>query len=165
MAIATASISGKNRIVLKAGYTQGAAEHEEGELVTAAYPGQNVQMGVATEVMQRHQWNPGNTDNVGTGTSTTTTKNPVRVLKEDALQGKTILDQYAANSGCFVHIAKPGDVLQVLVLTGQNIAKGDGLSANSTGKWVGDATNAAVEAIESSGGALAADTHMRVRVL
>lgn len=165
MAIATDSISGNKKIVLKAGYTEGAAEHEEGILVTAAYPGQNVQMGVTAQVFQRSQWDVGNTDNVGTGTSTTTTKNPVRVLKEDSLQGKTIFDQYSAGANCFVHIAKPGDVIQVLVVTGQTINIGDGLSAASTGKWAGDTTNAAVEALEDSGGSLAADTHMRVRVL
>lgn len=160
-----ASISGNNTIVLKAGYTEGAAEHEEGPLTTAATPGMNLQMSVTAETQQRSSWTPGNTDNVGTGTSTTTSKNPVRVLKEDSLRGKTIDDAYSATDNAFVHIAKPGDVLQVLVASGQNIARGDGLSANSAGKWIGDTTNAAVEALESSGGALGADTHMRVRVL
>lgn len=160
-----ASISGNNKIVLKAGYTEGAAEHEEGILTAACTPGMNLQMGVAAEDMGRHYYGPGNTDNVGTGTSTTTSKNPVRVAKEDPLVGKTITDAYASGELVFIHIAKSGDVLQVLVASGQTVLKGDGLSANSAGKWIGDTTNAAVEALEPSGGALAADTHMRVRVL
>lgn len=159
------SVSDNHRIVLKAGYTEGGAEHEEGILDGAAYPGMNVVMTQDPRDMERDTFTAGGTDYVGTGTGDTTTKAPIKVLKEDALQGKTIDDAYADGDVAFIHIAKPGDVLQVLVTSGQSVVKGDGLTAQSTGKWNVDATNSAVEALEGSGGALAADTHVRVRVL
>lgn len=159
------SISGYNKIVLKAGYTEGGAEHEEGILDTAGTPGMNVVMSDLAESQQRQHYAAGSSDYVGTGTDTTTVKSPVKVLKEDVFQSKTINDAYAAADNAFIHIAKPGDVLQVLVASGQTVAKTNGLSANSAGKWVVDAANPAVESMEDSGGALAADTHMRVRVL
>jgi hypothetical protein len=160
-----ASLSGHNKIVLKAGYTEGGAEYEEGPLTGAATPGMNMVLSVAARTQERDSWTPGSTDYPGTGTGATTTKNPVRILKEDHLIGATIDDVVAAGNNGFIHIAKPGDVLLVLVASGQTVVRGDGLSAISTGKWNNDATNVAVEALESSGGALAADTHMRVRVL
>lgn len=160
-----ASISGANKIVLKAGYTDGGAEHEEGPLKVAAYPGQNVVRTSDNTTQERHTWTPGGTDHVGTGTGITTTKNPVRVLKEDALTGGTVTTQYSAGANCFVHVAKSGDVLQVLALSGENILKGVGLSANADGKWVVDATNAAVETLEDTNGALGEDTLVRVAVL
>lgn len=160
-----ASLSGHNKIVLKAGYTEGGTENEEGPLSSAATPGMNMVMGVAARTQERDTWSPGSTDYAGTGTKNTTTKNPVKVLKEDYLVGKTIDDAYASGSNCFIHIAKSGDVLLVLVASGQTVVRGDGLSAGADGKWLNDATNVAVEALESSGGALGSDTHMRVRVV
>jgi hypothetical protein len=87
------------------------------------------------------------------------------ILKEDPLIGSTVNTQYAADDNVFIHKALPGEHLQVLVLSGQNIVKGEGLTANSDGKWIEDAANAAVMALEGSNGALAADTLMRVIVL
>lgn len=159
-----ASISGAHTIVLKAGYTEGGAEHEEGFLTAAAYPGMNVQLSVTTPVNGVYYYTPGSTDYAGTGT-VTTTKNPVKILKEDGLQGGLVTTQYAADALAFIHIAKSGDVLQVLVESGQTVVMGDGLSAVASGKWNKDTTNAAVETLEGSGGALGADTLMRVRVL
>lgn len=160
-----ASISGNNTIVLKGSYDLGASQHEEGPLAAAASPGMNLVLANNAATQGRDTYTPGSTDFVGTGTSITTTKAPIKILKEDVLQGKTINDAYASGDNAFIYIAKPGDVLQVLVASGQTVAKTDGLTANSTGKWVTDTTNACVEALESSGGALGADTHMRVRVL
>lgn len=160
-----ASISGNNKIVLKAGFTDGGAEHEEGELKAAATPGMNVVLAADFSVMGRDKYTPGSTDYVGTGTGITTAKQPLKILKEDALQGKTINDAYASGDNAFIHIAKPGDVLQVLVKSGETVVKASGLTADSTGKFVIDATNAAVEALEKSDGALSEDTHVRVRVL
>lgn len=160
-----ASISGNNKIVIKGGYTEGGTEHEEGVLKTAAYPGMNMVMTNDFEVQGRHTYTPGSTDYAGTGTDVTTAKAPIMILKEDVLTGHTVDDVQEALDNCFMHIAKPGDVLQVLVASGQTVAKGGGLTANSTGKWVSDTTNAAVQALERSNGALGADTLMRVRVL
>lgn len=160
-----ASLSGHNKIVLKAGFTEGGAEHEEGPLSSAATPGMNMTLSVAARTQERDTWTPGSTDYPGTGTGPTTTKNPVRILKENYLVGGTIDTAYASGDNGFIHIAKAGDVLLVLVASGQTVVRGDGLSAISSGKWNADAANAAVEALESSGGALGADTHMRVRVI
>ena len=163
-----ASISGANTIVLKASYSEGGTECEEGPINAIGYPGMAVTLASNAESLGRHTYALGGTDYVGTGTNVTTSKAPVWVLKEDALRGQGVNDAYAANDNCFVHIAKSGDHLQVLVASGQTIVKGGGLSANSSGasigKWVADSTNAAVIALENSNGALAADTLVRVKV-
>jgi hypothetical protein len=159
------SISGNNKIVVKGKYTEGGPEHEEGPLKTAATPGMNMVMANDHEQQGRQVYTPGSTDYVGTGTDVTTAKGPIMILKEDVLQGNTIDDAYEAGDNGFIHICSPGEIIQVLVASGQTVAKGGGLGANSAGKWVSDTTNAVVQAIERSNGALAADTHMRVRVL
>jgi hypothetical protein len=160
-----ASISGANTIVLKGKYSEGGAEHEEGRLKAAASPGMNVTTTNDFDELGRQVYTPGATDYAGTGTDVSTTKAPIWILKEDTTTGKTVDDAYAADDNGLIHMASPGEVLQVLVASGQTVAKGGGLTANSAGKWVSDATNAAVIALESSGGALGADTLMRVRVL
>jgi hypothetical protein len=160
-----ASISGANKIVLKGKYSEGGAEHEEGRLRAAAYPGMNVTMTNDPDELGRQVYTPGATDYAGTGTDVTTAKAPIWIVKENSSEGETVDDAYAADDNAFIHMASPGEVLQVLVASGQTVAKGGGLTANSAGKWVTDATNAAVIALESSGGALAADTLLRVRVL
>lgn len=160
-----ASISGNNKIVIKGKYTQGGVEAEEGRLLAAAYPGMNVVMANNFDEQGRQCYTPGSTEYAGTGTDVTTVKAPIWILKEDALQGSTVDTAYAADDVGFIHMASPGEILQVLVLSGQTVAKGGGLTANTAGKWVTDTTNAAVIALESSGGALSLDTLMRVRVL
>lgn len=159
------SISGNNKIVVKAGYTDGGAEHEEGILQGAATPGMNLVMTAADEELGSQTYKADSSDYSGTGTDTTTVKGPIKIAKENAMFGGTIDTAYADGDRVQIHIAKPGDVLQVLVASGENIDKTNGLSANTAGKWVKDTTNAIVEALEDSGGALGADTHMRVRVL
>ncbi len=160
-----ASISGSHKIVLKGKYSEGGAEHEEGRILAAAYPGTNVTLANNFDELGRQCYTPGATDYAGTGTDVTTSKAPIWILKEDPLIGGTVNTQYAADDNVFIHMANPGEILQVLVASGQTVAKGGGLTAASTGKWVSDATNAAVIALESSGGALVADTLMRVRIL
>ena len=161
----TASISGNKRIVLKAGYTEGGVEQVEGPAGGAILPGMNVVRSGISRTFERDTWVAGATNAVGTGTSDLPAAAPVRVAKEDALQGKTINDAYAQGDNVFVHIAKAGDNLQVYVASGQNFIKGQGLSAGSDGKFVVDNVTAAVEALEQTGGALGADTLVRVAVL
>lgn len=152
-------------IVLKAHWNEGGVENEEGIASGALLPGMNVGMGAAAESIGRFTYAVAATDNTGTGTGTTGGRGNVRVVKEDAMRGLTTLDAYASGDNVFVHDALPGDHIQVLVASGQNVAKGAGLSAATTGKWSVDTTLAAVEALESSGGALAADTLLRARVI
>lgn len=156
------SISGNNQIGLKIDF----AQHEEGPLVSAAKPGQNVKMSPAASQQGRDSYAPGGTDYVGTGTAVTVTGGQqVMVLDIDGLSGRTINDAFAAGENVKIIIPKKGDVLQVLVAAGQTVLKDRGLSAGLDGKFITDLTNPSVQALEASGGALGADTHMRVRVL
>lgn len=159
------SLSGANTIVLRGGYTDGAAEHEEGILQGAAYPGMNLVMTAADEALGNHTFKADSTEYSGTGTDTTTVKGPIKIAKENALFGGTVDTAYASGDRVQIHIAKPGDILQVLVASGQSLDKGNGLTAGADGKWSKDTTNAIVEALEDTGGALSEDTLVRVRVL
>lgn len=161
---ASRSFSGTAKIVVKGKYTQGGAESEEGVLKVAAYPGQNVTLCNDFDQQGRQVYTPGSTDYAGTGTDVTTAKSPIWLLKEDPLQGSTIETEYAAGDTVPIHMCSQGEVVQVLALSGENIQKGEGLTANSAGKWVVDTTNAAVIALETTG-SLSADTLLRVRVL
>jgi hypothetical protein len=148
-----------NKIVLKGDYGQ----YEEGILATgAALPGMNVVRTTAAEAQKRGTYAPGAT--LAGGTAAGGAATPIKVVREDALQGKTVDDTFAVGDLIFLFIPKKGDVIQVRVLTGETIAIGGGLSANAAGKWVAATVNSAVEALEASGGALAADTLLRVRV-
>lgn len=99
------------------------------------------------------------------------------VAKEDALQGKTIADAYAANDIVMVHIAMPGDIVAVLADPGAagNYAIGDQLilsgtagqvkklSAVTTGVTVRNVIGEVVEARNlSTTGAVTALVKMRV---
>lgn len=160
-----ASISGNHTIVLKAGYNEGGNNDEEGIASGTLSPGMNVGMGVGADSQMRNTWAAAATDNLGTGTSNTGGRRRIALVKEDTLQGKTVDDAYASGDNVFVHMALPNDVVQVLVASGQTVTKGVGLSAGTNGKWTTDTTLAAAEAMEGSGGALAADTLMRARCL
>jgi hypothetical protein len=70
-----------------------------------------------------------------------------------------------ANHVKLLYFAEPTDVVLCLVKSGQTANVADGLSADATGKFVIDATTPHVQALEATGGALAADTLIRVRVL
>lgn len=154
-----------NRIVLKAGYTQGGAEHEEGILSGTCLPGMNLTLSGAFAVAGRDTWIVGATFYVGTGTADAPAQAPIRIAKENALIGRTVDDAYASGDNVLVHIAKPGDVLAVLVASGETVVKGQGLAAAATGKFAVNTTVAALEALENSGGALGADTLIQARVL
>lgn len=158
-----ASKSGNNKIVLKGDYGQ----WEEGTLKVAAYPGTNVVLAGDEPVYNRDSYTPGGTDYIGTGTggsAVTTVANPVMVLVENALKGDTVDTQWPANEACQIFIPKKGDVIQVLVRSGQTVRKGEGGTANSDGLWSVDASNPSVVWLEDSDGALAANTLIRARV-
>ena len=79
-------------------------------------------------------------------------------------EGKTIDDSYANGDGLFLHVCRPGDIIQVLVKSGQTVVKGNGGAADASGGWIVATVNSVGEFTEGSGGALGADTHMRLRV-
>jgi hypothetical protein len=154
------SISGYNKIRLK---THEEGPFIEGPLAAAALPGMNVVMTAAVDTQQRQTYTPGAT--AAGGTAAGAAAGPVKILCEDSLQGKTVFDTYAAGDNGFIYACQPGDIVQVLALTGQTIAKGAALSADATGRWILATINARVETLEGSGGvALTADTLIRVRV-
>lgn len=163
--MSTRSISGCSKIRVKCKYTEGGVECEEGFLKAAAYPGSNVVQCNDFERQGTQTYQLGSTDYAGTGTDTTTTKNPMWLLVEDVYQGKTVADQLATGDNVQIHMCSPGEIVQVLVASGQTVVKGSGLSANTSGLFVVDATNAACIALEPSGGSLASDKLVRVRVL
>lgn len=153
-------------IVLRGGYTEGGAEHDEGIAGAAGiYPGMNVTMTSDNERQGRHTWKPGGSDYVGTGTGDTTQAGPITVVREDRNLGLTVDDVYTNGENLMLHHAKPGDVFLALVLSGETVNKGDGLTFNTAGKAVVDATNAPMIAMEDSDGALAEDTLMKMRKL
>jgi acetyl/propionyl-CoA carboxylase alpha subunit len=154
-------ITAHNKIVLKAMYGEGGTQNEEGIAAAACNPGMNVVMTTAVESMKRQTYTPGATSALGGG---------AKVVKERAIIGASVDEVIPSGDDLLIHVAMPGDVLQVLVASGQTIAKGDSLLAIASGLWnKAGATPppyGAAEALESSGGvALTANTLMRCRVL
>jgi hypothetical protein len=71
---------------------------------------------------------------------------PVLFAIEDALQGKTIADTYTSGNRVRAHLAEPGDEINVLIATSQNIAIGDHLCS------AGDGTLAEIASVSTSAG-------------
>lgn len=57
------------------------------------------------------------------------------VAYEDALQGKTIADDYAVGDIVFYYAAKAGDVLNLMIDTGETIVIGDPLRSAGNGNF------------------------------
>lgn len=156
-----ASNSGNNTIILKG---RERAILGEGTLSGAAYPGMNLVLRETASVYGRDCYSAGYGDYVGTGTSISLSAGSLKIVVEDSLRGYTVNDAYADGDSVYFHPPVPGDHLQVLVLSGQTVTKACGLSAGSDGKFVVDATNPTVEALEQTA-TLGSDTLVRVRVL
>lgn len=93
---------------------------------------------------------------------------------EDALQGKSVSDAYAADDIVGYGIPNPGDRVLGILKAGENVSKGtklisagDGtliaVASASTATEVDDIVGEAEEALNLSGGG-AVDTHIAVRV-
>lgn len=155
-----ASISGANTIVLKSS----GGIHEEGPLATAAaLPGMNLVLTTAADSFRRQTYTPGATPVGGTAAGAATPM--IKIVKEDALQGKTVNDTYNIGDNVFWFQPRPGDIIQVLVASGQTVVKGNGGAAIASGKWNVATIGTVVEFLEASTGALGADTLVRARVL
>lgn len=140
-------------IVLK-----GMGHHFEGRLDTIASPGMAVTMAADGD------WDP------CVPAQAAALKGGLVVLKEDALQGKTIDDAYAVDDVCFLYQVEPGDEINLLVKSGEDIDVGDKLvvEGGTSGLFVeaaGTETKFQFEALEDTGGALAANDHVRCRCL
>lgn len=126
--------------------------HIEGTLSTTAKPG----MHVTLQSSGNYARSPETTaELVKYGSSL--------VVKEDALQGKTVNDSYNNGDRVFMYVPVAGDVLNLLIKSGQNISVGDNIIAEGGGSGLfikSDGTHAAYKfrALESSGGVLGADT-------
>jgi hypothetical protein len=58
------------------------------------------------------------------------------VAIEDAYQGKTVDDAYAADDQVFFHLVEPGAEVQMLIQAGQDIAVGDKLISAGDGTLI-----------------------------
>lgn len=154
-----AGAAGPKKIVLKGAETQRA---EEGVASGSVTPGMNVNMTTAAETAGRHTYAAGATPVGATGAGAATPR--IIVAKEVRLYGKTIDDAIPSGDNLLLHVCRPGDIIQVLVASGQTIVKGNGGAAVASGKWNVATVNTVGEFLEGSGGALGADTHMRLRV-
>lgn len=97
-------------------------------------------------------------------------KRNLQIAKHDILQGKTVDDAYAVDETVFFFHALPGDLVAVLVKSGEDIDFGEKLCVEGTtsGLFIaaaGTETKFQLESLEDSGGALAADSLMFCRVI
>jgi hypothetical protein len=94
-------------------------------------------------------------------------RSEMAIVVEDALLGKLKTDAYADSANVYLYFPLPGDEIQILVVSGENIAIGDKLIADDgTGKFIettGSPEREPFVALESTGGALAADGHVLCR--
>lgn len=140
-------------IVLK-----GRSHYEEGEADGAITPGMAVEMAA-----------DGNFDQQSSAQATAL-KGGMKIAVEDALQGKKITDAYADGDKLFYYIPVAGDVIHAFVKSGEDIDVADKLVVEGGGSGLfveaaGTETKFQLEALEDSGGALAANAHLRCRVL
>lgn len=160
------SISGLRKIVLRGHYSEGGSEHDEGIVATGAIsPGMNVVRTNAAEAQRRHTFAPGATAAGATGAGAAASGLKIATEQLNVLQGKNVDQSYPVGEAFSFENVQKGDIIQVLVKTGQTVVKTNGGSADSTGKWIVATVNTVVEFLEASGGALAADTLMRAQVL
>lgn len=97
-------------------------------------------------------------------------KGGLKIAIEDAYQGKTIDDVYTAGDPIFWVEPLPGDIVNALVKLGEDIDVGDTLVVEGGGSGLfvetaGTETKFQLEALEDTGGALAANDHVRCKVI
>lgn len=108
-------------IVLK-----GKGHHDEGVTDAIVYPGEAVRMAA-----DGHYDPESLAADIAAGAG-------LKIVKEDALQGKTVADAYAAADQLFFYSPVPGDHIHVLVKSGEDIDVGDYLAVEGggSGKFV-----------------------------
>lgn len=89
------------------------------------------------------------------------------VVKEDAYQGRLMTTAHLLNDRLFLYHPEAGDRLHMLVKSGEDIDVGDKLVVEGGGSGLlveaaGTESGFHFEAVEDSGGALAANTHLKV---
>lgn len=130
------------------------SRHEEGKAAVAITPGQLIML-----------------DSAGTYRPHGTANGAAETLfaLEDALQGKTIDDDYAADDQIGFVVAEPGDVIYALLDPGENVAIGAHLSSAGNGNLqAATSTNIrraiALEAVDNTDSDAVA-ARIRVRVV
>lgn len=86
-----------------------------------------------------------------------------RIVRENALQGGTVDDAYASGDVCFLYLPVSGDRLNLLLKTGQNIARGAGVKFDASGQLIADAGAGTEFIAEESVNATAAAALIAVR--
>ena len=143
-----------NTIVLR-----GKGHHDEGTAGGVIKPGAAVELAADGDYDEQ------------TTAQAASLKGGLKVAKEAALdEGGTISDNYASGDIVFWYSPVPGDVIHALVKSGETIVVGDDLVVEGGGsglfvKAAGTETKFQLEALEASGGALAANTHLKCRVV
>lgn len=145
-----------NRTIVLKGNSKG--HHDEGTLDTVGTPGMHVQLAADGKY------------DISPATLAECVKDELIILKEDRLQGKTIIEAYAIGDLGFLYFPIPGDHIHAFVKSGADIAVGDKLvqEGGGTGLWIeaaGTEVLYRLKALESSGGALGANTHIKCRVV
>lgn len=103
--------------------------------------------------------------------STSGGRGEVMVALEDALQGKTISDAYAADNPVSMIMALPGDELFLFLAAEENISDGDLLVSNGDGHFkgvtagTGDSEWVFAEALEDLDLTGASAAHIKARIL
>jgi hypothetical protein len=136
---------------------KGKGHHEEGILDTVGTPGMHVQLAA-----------DGHWDLSPAAIGELVKGGGFAILLEDALQGKTFTQAYAIGDLAFLYHPLPGDHLALFTKSGANIVVNDKIvpEGGGTGLWIEGAGTEAkyfAVALESTGGALAANTHVKCR--
>ena len=146
-------MSGVNRIVLK-------GEGHRDELVagTAISPGMGITVAADGEV------------DPCVPAQAAALKGGLMIAEEDPLQGSIVTTEYAIGAQVSTYVPVPGDVLQLLVKSGEDIDVADLLiiEGGTSGLFVeaaGTETKFQAESLEDTGGALGANGLVRARIL
>lgn len=128
-------MAANRRIKLRSTY----ATSDEGRASGAIQPGSRIQIGADGRVAVN---------------ATAAPVTPCRIAEEDALQGRTVDDPYAAGDLVLYSMPLPGDHYNVLLANLQNVAIGDRLAPQASGEFAADAAGPvqAVEALNNQSG-------------
>lgn len=83
---------------------------------------------------------------------------------EDALQGKTISDDYSSGDRVFMVVAAPGDIVYAWLSGGESVTPNEYLASNGDGTLKVSTTNPIAVALESVDASDSNDVNERVRV-
>jgi hypothetical protein len=130
----------------------------------AATPGMNLVPTAAARVQNRDTAAPGASP-AAAAANVAGQSGALNIVLERAMIGETIDTPIAVGEIAGTYKPHPGDVVLVLGKLGQTFLKEDLVAFDATGKAVVATVGAVGKSLDASGGALAADAHIRMRVL